>query len=126
VLKRIRDQSAVVATFLLAGCATVSRPAEPMVRLHNASAYTLEAVQAGFPGRIVAYGSLRPGADSSYKPAGAAYRYARLEARLNGRRIMFQPIDYVGETRLPSGYYTYTITVDPEASALIIENRRDR
>ena len=56
------------------------------------------------------YRSIRPGAMSSYKRYQSAYRYAYIEL-VSGTDLFYQPIDYVGESLLEPGFYTYELTL---------------
>ena len=111
---------------ILAGCATAPLPAPalPMVRLYNASAATLANVRVQYDRVPVDYGTLAPGATSRYRMAEGAHRYARIEATVDGRAIIVQPIDFVGETVLVPGYYTYRLSLDAQ-SELRIETSTD-
>lgn len=107
------------------GCATAVLPAEPMIRLHNASPHILDSVSVSFMGSIVAYGRLGPGERSQYRAARGAYRYAYIEARVNGERFRLQPIDYVGETPLEPGNYTYRLSLDTAQHSIGLELERN-
>ena len=109
----------------LAGCAALPEEQGTMVRLHNSSAYRLENVRVNFSNGPIAYGSLAPGARTVYREAGTAYRYAYIEAELNGQRVVLQPIDYVGETPLGPGSYTYRLTVNPAENKLTVTTSTD-
>ena len=49
---------------------------------------------------------------TNYKTFQTAYRYAFVEFEINGEIFTLQPIDYVGETPLENGNYTYQIDVN--------------
>ena len=83
----------VPAALALTGCVTGPPVNETLVRIHNASARTLDSVRVDFGERSVSYGRLIPGQTSGYQPAGRAYRYAYMEAMVDGQRMTFQPID---------------------------------
>ena len=55
---------------------------------------------------------LDPGEQSGYKIFDLAYRYAFVELVIEGDTFTLQPIDYVGESPLPHGNYTYAIDAD--------------
>ena len=44
-----------------------------------------------------------------YQTFDLAYRYAFVELEIDGKTYTLQPIDYVGETPLENGNYTYSI-----------------
>lgn len=110
----------IPAALALSGCVTGPPADETLVRIHNASARTLNSVRVDFGERSVSYGQLIPGQTSEYRPAGTAYRYAFMEAMVDGQRMTFQPIDYVGETPLGPGRHTYHVTIDAPTRSLRI------
>ncbi len=109
----------------LAGCATAPQNNGTLVRVHNMSAQTLGSVRVQFSDRVVSYGTLAPGQTSEYRPADGAYRYAYMEATVDGTKRTFQPIDYVGETRLGPGRYTYHVSIDRPSGSLLIDGQPD-
>ena len=64
------------------------------------------------------YGSLGPGKLSEYKTFSEAYRYAYVSLEIEGEALILQPIDYVGETPLKKGKYTYHISMTREGDQL--------
>jgi len=81
-------------------------------RLRNDSQYELQDVVVGFPDGNEVYGTLAPGEVTSYRAVRRAYRYAYVEAVVEGNRVVQQPIDYVGEEYVEPGSYTWVIRVD--------------
>ncbi|AEM70973.1 hypothetical protein Murru_1934 [Allomuricauda ruestringensis DSM 13258] len=55
------------------------------------------------------YENLGSGELSAYQLVAKAYSYAFVELEIDGETYTIQPIDYVGESTLSSGYYTYQI-----------------
>lgn len=110
----------------LPGAAPDARPGTTLVRLHNASAFDLDSVVVGFSREPVLYGDVPAGGTTAYRDAGRAYRYAYIAATAQGRRLVLQPFDYVGECPLGSGRFTYRLTADPAAGTLDVRARRDR
>ncbi|HEY5820878.1 MAG TPA: META domain-containing protein [Propionibacteriaceae bacterium] len=81
------------------------------IRLQNESTLPMDDVAVTFAdGKRVTYGSIAPGQRTSYEVAGEAYRYAYVGATIDGKERVLQPIDYVGETLLTPGRYTYVLT----------------
>ncbi len=73
-----------------------------------------------WPGGQMRAASLAPGVTSDYEGHEGAYRYGALDVTINGSVRHLQPIDYVGESPLQSGRYTYVIVV-PQAGPLSID-----
>jgi hypothetical protein len=53
--------------------------------------------------------NISPQEMTNYKSFETAYRYAFVELEIEGEIYTIQPIDYVGETPLENGNYTYQI-----------------
>lgn len=82
------------------------------IRLRNSSSFELTNVTFS-PGQAeLKFDRIRPGEATSYVPVAYAYRYGYLEALVNGSRRVIQPIDYVGESPIGQGRFTFEITVE--------------
>lgn len=87
-------------------------PQGVVIRVQNASTYQFETVYVNTSGGENNYGTLRAGASSSYLGGYTkAYSYAYIKVVINGEELVLQPIDYVGETPLKAGNYTYVVNV---------------
>lgn len=84
----------------------------------------MEAVLVGFPDVEVVYGDVPPGAATAYREVERAYRYAYVRTVVDGDTLGLVPIDYVGETLLESGLYTYRLDLF-EGRSLTLELVRD-
>lgn len=84
------------------------------IRILNSSSFQFDRVDVGFPEAEVSYGSVRAGSASEYREVSSAYRYAYIEVEIGGEELVLQPIDYVGESLLDSGRYTYVLNVTVE------------
>ena len=109
---------------LVASCSPVTRPDEVEIRLANRSARNFDRVVVNFYQERVDYGALPAGAVSAYRRATRAYRYAYVEVHVDTARLVLQPTDFVGETPLSSGRYTYALSVTAHRS-LILALERD-
>ena len=94
------------------------------IRIQNASAFPFERVDVVFPEDEVSYGSIRANSASAYRDVSKAYRYAYIEVEIGGEELVVQPIDYVGESLLRSGRYTYVLNVTVEGH-LTLDFRED-
>ncbi|MCA0297032.1 MAG: META domain-containing protein [Actinobacteria bacterium] len=96
--------------------ATVAR-----VRIDNVGTVDFDDVILHFPdGTTVHYGPVLAGASSfaAYSD-GPLYRYAAVEVMVNGTRYRFQPDDFLGETALPPGTYTYELDLVGDSVRLV-------
>ena len=99
------------------------------IRIANQSRVTLEDVRVEFASQTESYGTVEAGKETEYRVVSRAYRYARIEALVDGKPALLQPIDYVGEKELKPGRYTYVLKINQKASSeydlLILECRKD-
>lgn len=79
------------------------------IRVKNTSPFLMTEVLVNTSGGEQFFGNLEPNQKSTYKYFEFAYRYAFVELKINNRTYTIQPIDYVGETVLTEGLYTYEI-----------------
>jgi hypothetical protein len=86
-----------------------------MIRIANHGDVELQDVSVRFPSQTEEYGNILPGQATEYRKIGKAYRYARVRAIANGKELLLQPTDYVGETLLQGGNYTYVLKNKPDA-----------
>jgi heat shock protein HslJ len=94
---------------------------EVQLRLANMSGIDFERVIVNVMGRETDYGALPRGGVSAYHPQNGIYRYADVKVIAEGRTYQFIPIDFMGETPLSGGNYTYAlelIEVDTQVSIL--------
>jgi hypothetical protein len=81
------------------------------IRVSNASQYQFDNIVVKAPGGENTYGTVAAGQKSDYKQFTQAYRYAYIKVTAQGQDLVLQPFDYVGETPLTPGQYTYVLDV---------------
>lgn len=83
------------------------------VRIRNDSSTDFDDVRVTFgDGTLVSYGAIRAGETSEAGNGGPkVYAYARVELSASGRTYRLTPADYVGETPLEPGAYTYVLAL---------------
>ncbi|WP_348799830.1 hypothetical protein [Flavobacterium adhaerens] len=81
------------------------------IRISNVSPFNFQdiIVNTGSSNGNVNFGNLEAGEKTVYKEFDSAYAYAFIELEIEGKIYTLQPIDYVGETPLEDGNYTYQI-----------------
>lgn len=111
---RLRIAALSVAAVAAAACSDpFSTDEGTHIRLRNSSSFDLTAVTFK-PGLAeIKFAHIEPGATTNYIPVANAYRYGYLDVLVDGARRVIQPIDYVGESFVGEGRFTYVITVDP-------------
>jgi hypothetical protein len=87
------------------------------IRIRNVSSLTFDEVQVGE--QEAPYTSISPDSFSDYMEYESAYRYAYIAITSGEETYVLQPIDFVGETELPTGLYTYELDVTEEGGVLL-------
>ncbi|MFD2725071.1 hypothetical protein [Hyunsoonleella rubra] len=91
---------------LFTHCANDDLPEEAVeIRLSNVSEFDYKNITVN----STSFEDLEAGKTSTYKTFDLAYRYGFVELEIDGTTYTIQPIDYVGETPLEKGKYTYQI-----------------
>jgi hypothetical protein len=93
---------------LLIGLMALSSIKAPVseIRIRNSTNHDLQDVTVG-RGH---YGSIGRDEVSAYQTWGPALQYARVSLIANGKPMLLQPIDYVGDTVLGPGRFTYILS----------------
>ncbi len=106
----------LVAILLALGC----NNEEVSIRIDNQTGSDLVSIDVNSNGNENSYGSLPHGEKSEYKTYPQAYRYGFVQAiTIAGDTLTVQPIDYVGESPLDDGNYTYRLTVNTPVGSLL-------
>ena len=111
----------------LSGCDTVGVSGTPEVRVENRSTLVFDEVRYWAANNKLTYTDLGAGSASPYVEASGAYGYTTTMVVVGSDTVRLQVIDYVGETPLADGRYTYVLDVLGEAGSrsLTQELRRD-
>jgi major membrane immunogen (membrane-anchored lipoprotein) len=80
-----------------------------LIRVKNSSQFEFNNVLVNTSGSEQNFGDIDINQNSDYKSFDFAYRYAFIELKIDGNTFTIQPIDYVGETKLDNGKYTYEV-----------------
>lgn len=79
------------------------------IRIKNESLLVFDEVQVGTAETL--HTGVEPGAYSDYLEYEEAYRYAYIRIESGEETFILQPFDFVGETPLPPGFYTYELDI---------------
>ncbi len=82
-----------------------------LIRIHNASEYDFLRVEVNTYDEPKNYGTIKSDEKARYKTFEVAYRYAYVRLFVDENEFIIQPIDFVGETPLGSGKFTYVLEV---------------
>ena len=97
-----------------------------LIRIHYASEYDFLRVEVNTYDEPINYGTIKSDEKSRYKTFEVAYRYAYVRLFVDENEFIIQPIDFVGETPLGSGKFTYVLEViDFENRILNIKTSKD-
>lgn len=116
-----------LAAGAIAGCDLLGLDGEVEVRIRNGSSFHLDEATLLLPTVSLAFSDLQPGQETPYTQVAKAYRIASAEAVLGQDTARVQVIDYVGETPLGGGRYTYVFRVsagDPPSLGLDFQKGR--
>jgi hypothetical protein len=121
------------ALFALAGCTTpapdpVAAPTAQL-RIRNTGPADARDLRVAFPHAEVAFGDVPARSTSGYRPVpGGVYRYGAYRLNVEGKELAVPVIDWVGESPLAVGDYTYELAVDPGADqpVTLVRVQRDR
>ena len=110
-----RPLPALAALLVFAGCpAPTEPPGGVNIRVANESSFPFSDVDVVFPQDSVDYGTVPAHGASEYRRVTQAYSYALIIVQVGGEELRLQPVDYVGETALTAGRYTYALNVTIE------------
>lgn len=101
----------VAVALLASGCGILDIGGDVEVRVRNNSGVLLDEVTLLLPRETVTYSELAPSQSSPYVAVEKAYRIATVEVVAAQDTARLQVIDYVGETPLKAGRYTYVLLV---------------
>ncbi len=111
---------------LVAGCSNpFTGDDDTRIRLLNASAFEFTNVTFSSGMSQLEFARIGPGEVTEYRAVEEAYRYGYFDALVDGQRRTIQPIDYVGESTIGDGDFTYMIMVDPATRQPSVALRRD-
>lgn len=116
----------LIFILLMSACNTLD-PAEDSdalyIRVANSSPIDFNSVYLSFPGAEHTFGPIKSGRSSPYQKFEQAYRYGFIEVKSDHKSYVLQPIDYVGETPLKNGRYTFEL--DIQDNHVTLNNKRD-
>lgn len=103
----------VLSTLLILSCSD-NEPDVVNIRLSNTSAVKFE--NATF--NNVNFGDLNSNEKTGYLTFEEAYHYGRVKITINGQNYGWTPIDFVGETPLENGNYTFEYSFNTTTEVL--------
>ena len=107
----------LIATVIIA-CADRDDNLEGVnIRIKNESSVTFDTVQVG--GDEMIHENIGPEEYSGYLEYETAYSYAYINIMVGEENYVLQPIDFVGETPLENGFYTYVLSISEEGDVVL-------
>lgn len=108
----MRKTAVLLLTILLFSVGCTDRDdnvSEINIRIKNTSNLNFDTVQVGDENH--SHTDVAPDSFSEYLEYETAYRYAYIQIQSGTESYVLQPIDFVGETPLTLGFYTYELDV---------------
>lgn len=84
-------------------------PGSVNIRIRNTSESNYKDVFVNTSGGEFNYGNINSSHATDYQEFESAYSYAYIRLYVGDHEYTLRPIDYVGETKLENGKYTYEI-----------------
>ncbi len=84
------------------------------IRIKNNSSVDFDEVQVGDAENV--HNNVAAGDFSEYLVYDIAFQFAFIEAKSGDGTYILQPIDFVGETPLEIGFYTYELSITEEGN----------
>jgi hypothetical protein len=116
-LERAARALVILVTIAVAAACDLGGPDDVQIRVQNATGFAFDSVAL----YDVGVGDIEAGEFSPYLTRDVAYRYGPVSATVDGERLAWAPIDFVGEDPLPHGKYTYRMTLDAQGVRLMLE-----
>ena len=95
------------------GCGVLGLEDEVEIRVRNGSNLMVDEAVLYLPSQVLEYSNLDVGEATPYSQVQKAYYYASAQVVVGQDTARIQVIDYVGETPLKGGRYTYILRVFP-------------
>jgi len=100
--------STLIILWICAGC-TNSNDGAVNIRIKNVSSLIFDEVQVGNAQEV--HADVASGSYSDYLQYKTAYNYAYVQIKSGAEAYVLQPVDFVGETPLSTGFYTYELNI---------------
>ncbi len=108
-MKKILILIISISTLISCSSDDDNNTSELNIRLSNVSQYDFQNIVVNTTTGNTNFENISSQQMTNYKTFETAYRYAFVELEIEGETYTLQPIDYVGETPLENGNYTYQI-----------------
>ena len=96
---------------VLSACTPEADEGVVLIRVKNESIYDFKYLEFNPGSTLLDVGELKSGKTSDYYSFDMAYHYGYIRLKIEGDELGLTPIDYVGETPLSGGKYTYILDV---------------
>jgi len=105
----------LLIALLFINCNENEDTTEVRIRVSNISQFDFSNIIVNTYNENVSFNNLNSGEVSEYKTFELAYSYAFIQLESDGNTYTLQPIDFVGETPLTNGNYTYQLDINPSS-----------
>jgi len=105
----------VLIVLFTAGCSDRDDELDGVqIRIKNVSSIAYDMVQVGEEDKL--HNNIGPDEYSAYLEYETAYTYSYVRINVGEETYVLQPIDFVGESPLPLGFYTYELNISEEGN----------
>ncbi|MGB4844762.1 MAG: hypothetical protein WBP16_09875 [Ferruginibacter sp.] len=129
-MKKMLTAAIVIATLLMINSCKKSKPtySDTQVRILNTTSWVFydftvdpQGTLSNTPGPLAYnYGQINTGSASDYHKFDRVYKYAWVNLTMNGKVYWIRPFDYIGETELAFGRFTYKMLYDASSDRVSI------
>lgn len=95
------------------------------IRIKNTSDKDFSNITISADCKKVNYGTLKSGQTSCYEIYEKMYRYASITLQIDGKEYKLMPVDFVGETPLGIGKFTYAVAFTSPENRLSMTTTKD-
>ena len=104
----------ITSFILLISLFVYQNSGNPFIRIKNESDYKFDHVVVDFCGQIEKYDTISSKSETEYREIKKAYAYASIKVQIEDDIFELHATDYVGESRLPRGRYSYILMLNPD------------
>ncbi len=108
----------ILIALFTAGCSDRDDELDKVhIRIRNVSSIAYDTVQVGAEDKL--HNNIGPDEYSGYLEYETAYAYSYVRINAAEDTYVLQPIDFVGESPLPLGFYTYELNISEDGHVLL-------
>lgn len=117
----------VIISICVGSCSKSTEDNPVLLRIENPGIIAFDSVIAINPAGKQIYLNVNSNSKSDYKEFAFIYKYANVKVYFGNKSALLQPIDYVGETKITGGKFTYKLFIVSTLTSnnVIVELQQD-